>query len=126
MKHVCMSVSILTLILVFTIFSAHHTSNLVTRTSDLLDEAVEARRTGDLDTSLHLVQAASSHWKDHEEYFGAVLRHDEIDTVIGEFARLESYARSQDQDDFYSNCAALLSELEHIEQMEWPFFHNIL
>ncbi len=126
MKHVCMSVTILTLILVFSVFSAYHTSNLVAKTSDLLDEAVEVRRTGDLDTSFHLVQAASSHWKDHEKYFGAVLRHDEIDTVIGEFARLESCARSRDQDDFYSNCAVLLSVLEHIKQMEWPFFHNIL
>lgn len=126
MKHTVLSVSILILILAFCLLSASYTSNAVQKTSALLEEALEARREDDQAASIHLVQAASSHWKEHEAYFGTVLRHDEIDDVIGEFARLESYARSQDQDDFYSNCAALLSELEHIEQMEWPFFHNIL
>lgn len=126
MKHVCLGLSILALILALCLFTAHYTSDTVQRTSALLEEAVEARRAGDEAEALRLVRAASAHWKDHEAYFGTVLRHDEIDDVIGEFARLESYARSQDQDDFYSNCAALLSELEHIEQMEWPFFHNIL
>lgn len=126
MKHVCVSVGILILILVFCLFSANFTTDRVRETSALLESARDARRSGDELAALRLVQAASSNWKRHEAYFGTVLCHDEVDGIFGEFARLEAFARGQEQEEFYSSLAALLTKLEHIEQMEWPFAHNIL
>ena len=126
MKHICVSLGIFLLILAFCLFSANFTSDRVQETSAMLKAALDARRAGDELSSLRLVRTASAHWKKHEAYFGTVLRHAEIDDILGKFARLEAFARGEDQDEFYSTCAALLTQLEHIEQMEWPFAHNIL
>ena len=126
MKHICVSLGIFLLILAFCLFSANFTSDRVRETAAMLEAARDARRSGDEMAALRLVRTASAHWKKHEAYFGTVLRHAEIDDILGEFARLEAYARGGEQEDFYSSLEALLTQLEHIEQMEWPFAHNIL
>ena len=95
-------------------------------TMDLLEEAIDKKEHGHDHAVLDTIDKAEKSWTEQEVFFGTVLRHDEIDDVIEEFARLRSYAASEDQDDFLSNCKALIARLEHICSMEKPSFENIM
>jgi len=118
-------VCLLLLILAFSLFSAFHISGIVADTEILLAKALEQQQ-GDPIQSANLVRLASETWQKNETYFGMVLCHDEIDSILDEFARLDAYAASSDQDDFRSTCASLLASLQHIREMEWPLVCNIL
>ncbi len=126
MKHVCASLLILSLILALCLCSAFATSSAVAKTQALLEDALTEGRAGDFGAALESLRAASRFWESRQTYFGTVLRHDAVDSVMAEFVQLEVYAQLQDQDDFLSEGAALLTELDHITQMEWPLLHNIL
>ena len=81
---------------------------------------------GAYETAGQTVLAASDQWDRHEFYFGTMLRHDELDEVVGSFAALQTYAACQDGDEFLSMCAQLIKRLEHIRAMEQPLPANIL
>lgn len=122
MKFITVSLSLILLMLCLCIFASNQVIGAVDETKELLEKAI----TVDGQTSLSAVQAASKVWKSHETFFGTVLRHDEIDDVLSDFARLESYAISRDREEFLANCAALIAQLEHIKDMERPTFQNIM
>ena len=103
--------------------SACRVTKIIDDTSALLQAAM---RLPNKEGAAHLIRAASNKWNENAVFFGTMLRHDEIDNVIVEFARLESYAKTRDEDDFLSNCSALLAQLAHIKEMEWPLFQNIM
>ena len=71
------------------------------------------------------MQQASNLWDRHGSYFGTVLRHDEIDGVVGEFAKLKVTVEAGDPDEFMPTCAGLLATLRHIQEMEHLYFSNL-
>ena len=73
-----------------------------------------------------MIKKAGASWEQQQLFFGTVLRHDEIDDVTEEFTRLESYATTEDQDDFLSNCKALIARLKHVQEMEKLTLLNIM
>lgn len=126
MKYIYTSIACFLAVLLLCSYSSIRVIKHVEETTQYLEEAIAAERRGDKTESLQIVQKARKSWCSHELFFGTVLRHDEVDGVIEEFARLESYASTEDQDDFLSNCKALLARLKHIQEMEKPSFQNIM
>ena len=126
MKYLVASIVSISLMVSLCVLSSWLVIKAVDETTSLLEEAVAAEKSERKDDSLRIIREASQSWNRHQVFFGTVLRHDEIDEVIEEFARLESYATTQDQDDFLSNCCALVTRLEHIKSMEKPTFENIM
>lgn len=123
MKFIVICVLLFALLTGFCCISACRVSEVIDDTSALLRAAMGLRNK---EGAVYLIDAASHKWRENAVFFGTVLRHDEIDNVIVEFARLESYAKTKDEDDFFSNCSALIAQLEHIKEMEWPLFQNIM
>ena len=122
MKHVSISLVILSVLLIFCLLSSAYISKVVDHTSALLENAAEeAYRAQTVD----LVKEASSYWEQHQHSFCMLLRHDEVDEVVCEMALLQAYAIQEDWDDFDGNCASLLARLQHIKEMEKPSLHNI-
>lgn len=126
MKYCIISLLLLALILGLCLWSAGSVNQSVDQTSRLLEQAVALKHLGQDQAALDTVRAAADSWHRRDTFFGTVLRHDEIDGVIRDFAQLEAYAQTDDTDDFFSNCAALLAQLEHIRKMEWPYFENVM
>lgn len=126
MKYIIVSLLLLSIMFCLCLYSSAQVIRAVQETSELLEEAVAAEDNGEKEISLHMIRTARDTWREHETFFGTVLRHDEIDNVTEEFAKLESYASTEDQDDFRSHCAALLSRLAHIVEMEKTTFSNIM
>ena len=122
MKMIIASVLLLAILTILCIGSAIYVTNSVSQTASILEDALPQ----DTTTALSAVQAASARWDSCATIFGTVLRHDEIDSVAEDFARLENFARTKDWEEFLSTRAALLVKLHHIHEMELPSLKNIL
>lgn len=126
MKHTVIACSILLALFGFSLWSASTVQTRVTQTEALLQEAMEHQLQGNKAEAQTAIRSASAYWEKHEALFEILLRHNDVDCVMEEFARLCAYAATVDEDDFVSNCSALLATLRHIREMEWPLIHNIL
>lgn len=126
MKYIYISLICFFIMLALCSYSSVQVIKTVDETTQILKTAIDADQSGHKEETISIVKKASEAWKSHELFFGTVLRHDEVDEVVEEFARLESYAATEDQDDFLSNCRALIARLEHIQTMEKPTLQNIM
>lgn len=126
MRHIVFPTILLVLLLTFCMLSAWSVSTTIDQVDAYLNAAVRAHEREDSGMAARYIKLASDRWEQKQVLFGIVLKHDEMDQVTTEFARLHSYASSQDRDDFLSNCRALQSTLSHIREMEWPYPQNIL
>ena len=125
MRMIITSVLILALLSAACIGSALYVTNAVTQTASILEQAL---RTAEQDphSAQFAIQTAAKQWDSRATVFGTVLQHDEVDSVMEEFARLEYYAQTENKEEFLSTCAALLAKLNHIRDMEWPTLKNVL
>lgn len=125
-KQTVAAMLLLSLLLGLGFWAACYVEQTVTKTETLLEQAVEYQQTGQEVQARSTLTQAADHWQDKEEALEILLRHDDVETVLVEFARLQSYAATIDEDDFLSNCYGLLAVLKHIREMEWPTIQNIL
>ena len=126
MRYVIGSLALVATVVGFCLWSALYVTAAVEDTEQWLGAAYDAAHDENQTEALAAVERAAAIWKRHGDYFGTVLRHDEIDGVAGEFARLDVTVRAGDWDEFLPSCAALLETLRHIREMELPYFFNIL
>lgn len=73
-----------------------------------------------------LVKQAETFWESREWFFGTVMRHDDLEDIMQLYAILKAYALREDWDDYYGNCAAVLSRLRHISITERFRLQNIM
>lgn len=125
MRHIIIGVLILLAVTGFTVASAWYVSDAVEQTASELEAAYKSVQGEDLTAAHGHVRRAAALWDRHGAYFGTVLRHDEIDGVVGEFARLKVTVEAGDPDEFLPTCAALLATLRHIQEMEHLYFSNL-
>lgn len=125
MKHLILSTALLAVVIGFCLWSAGYVRNAVAETANHLQMAYEAADSDDFSRANDCVRAAVAVWDRHSGYFGTVLRHDEIDGVMEEFARLQVTVLAGDRDEFLPGCAALLETLDHVRDMELPVFGNL-
>lgn len=126
MKHLILALVILGLLLAFSAGSVIQVSDIANHTTTLLRQAQEQERAGRSQAARQTLSEAVHYWNSKETFLCIVLRHEQVDTVTETLAKLNAYANSEDQDDFYSTCAELLEELNHLSQMELPLPKNIL
>lgn len=125
MKHLLIGLSLVAAVTGFCLWSASYVRGAVEETARLLEAAYEAAEADQFSQARAAVQAAADTWDRYAGYFGTVLRHDEIDGVVEEFARLQVTVQAGDQDEFLPGCAALLETLDHVRDMELPVFANL-
>lgn len=125
MRHLIISLSLLALVTGFCVWSAGYVRSTVAETAAWLELAYQQADREDYSGAGASVQAAADNWNRHGGYYGTVLRHDEIDGVMEEFARLLVTIRAGDRDEFLPACAALMQTLDHVRDMELPIFANL-
>ena len=126
MKFIAISLAALIVLTALCAMGTRTLTNITEETISLLEEVQRWEELGNRSRSMELLKTASDHWSDCSRLCGALMKHEELDCVEQEFARLLSYAKSQDDDDFRSNCAALITKLNQIQDMELPLAENIL
>lgn len=126
MRHILFPLLLLLFVISFCLFSALYVANTIDQTELCLDTAIGAYKAHNQDLTEHYLAMASSVWNGRQLFLGIIMEHEDVDEISSSFARLQSYAHTEDHDDFLSNCAALGTTLSHIREMEWPYLQNIL
>ena len=126
MKHFLIAVLLISLMLAFCVWSASAITEAAQPVGKLLTAAQKAAREGSFDAAGKFAEMADAAWQENEVLFGILLRHDETDAVMRQFAALKEYASAKDGDDFSAACAELLRQVRHVQSMQLPTVENIL
>lgn len=126
MRHCIIALVILALSLSFCIVSSNAVRAACSETLQLLQKAQHKAYAEDFSAVQPILREAERQWKDHERFFGVVLRHDEADDVMKDFAALRQYAVTHDTDEYLATGASLMATIEHISSMSRASYHNIL
>ena len=126
MKHTLIACGILILVLAFCIFSMTFIRSSAAKTLDALTVSYECARKQDCSSAAAALSRAEQTWKKREDFFSAVLAHDEVDQVATDLAQLREYIRIRDMDDYLATAASLMETIRHMRQVELPFYYNIL
>ena len=125
MKQLTFCLLLLAFLLLFCIGAMTYVTDGILMTEQHLLTALEQYDRGRYLEAQTSVEAAAACWNRYESAFCMLLRHSEIDHAGEEFSKLLAYVSSDDQDDFRSSGASLLSDLAHIREMEQPTLSNI-
>lgn len=89
-----------------------------------LDDALAAFDAGDAETAAADAALAQAYWQEKSKFLSAVLSHEELDEIENAFTALDSYTKTQSDEEFRRSCAELLFRLRHITQRDVPFYYN--
>lgn len=125
MKRFLLSVVITSLILVVCVFALYKTviiSNELTQTLDQLSIALEQN---EKDQISDLVKQFELDWEKNEKTLMHFIHHDELDTITGIGARLDSLAKFEDYSELSAEIHRLRHLIEHVCKSQMPVFKNI-
>lgn len=94
--------------------------------SSEIEQSMNAAMADEYDKAFLSLQKAQSIFLDAEGYFGAVVKHSELDVAVLSFARLFAILQVRDQDSYFEECSYLKKLFEHIGDMESLSLRNIL
>ena len=122
MKHLLMSFLLLTILIGFSVWAVMRIGS-VTKTTAEMVTAILADAENDPESARMQIEQAISYWEKQSKLLCVILRHDQVDEVTEALAKLRA---SLEQDDFYTTCAEILSNLSHMSETEKPLLRNIL
>ena len=125
-KYLIFSVCLLALLLAAGLASAASLSHMTAQTQQSLIQARDAAATGDLSTAESAVSRAQAAWKRTEPLLNVLLNHEETDRIHFAFADLDACLQTRDPDALLLRCGELIALMEHLSQLEQPFFYNLL
>lgn len=97
-------------------------------TQELADHILESNaflETGDREESNAILQETYNLWLGHRNMLGALVRHNELDTIQNLFLRALQAMDNRDDNEFYLQTRELHGMLLHIPEMERPSIGNI-
>ncbi|MCX7615171.1 MAG: DUF4363 family protein [Clostridiales bacterium] len=126
MKRVPAAITVLLLLFIMTWINCTLVTNLDKKISSEIEVSKKAVIAHDYDKAYTSLQKAQSIYLDYEGYFGAVVKHSELDTAVLSFARLFSILEVQDKNTFCEESSYLIKLFEHIGDMECLSLRNVL
>lgn len=124
MKYFYIGGGILVVLLAVSLLLSLAVADRATATAELLTQA--AGHMDDFPAAQEAGMKAAQLWESHTEFLSTLIAHDELDEIAEGFRRLTAYAKEENRDEFRSQCQVLIFRLEHIAQMDLPFYYNFL
>ena len=125
MKYALTALLILALVLGLCLLSLSLLERTTEQVAEALKLAQEAAAQADFPTALLHVQHAQQQWKKTEGLYGVLLNHSETDEITFLFSALNVCAGQPVAEELQYRCAELIAMLEHIAEMEKPYYYNI-
>lgn len=72
------------------------------------------------------IDAAYKKWNSAQSLLGSLLLHDELDSISRLFERVYTAQKIDAQDDYLLDRAELITQLQHLPQLENPSLKNLL
>lgn len=125
MKRSIFALVLLPLLLALCFIPASIVSKHCTKTKELVEQAIVASDRQDFPQMLQYSEEAKKYWKSHDNILTAILRHDDSGDVGIGLAKMVSFARMQDEEEFRAACVEVIEHLSHIQEQELPLLENI-
>ncbi len=125
MKRSIFAVILLPLILALCLIPASVVNKHCKATKKWVEKAVSVAEQGDFVQMLQCSKEAENYWTNHDKILTAILRHDDSGNVEIGLAKMVSFAKMQDEEEFLAVCAEVLEHLKHIQEQELPLLKNI-
>ena len=126
MKYLVVSLFLIAVLTVGCIFSAVYVSNVVSETERMLKQAYDSITENRYPPCQSAIDMALNHWKKHDQTMVLLIHQDELGRVKEELSGLQATLMAGDEDDFLDSCARLISNLQHLGNMQWPCVRNFL
>ena len=126
MKHIFIAVLLLSLVLALCLGALSLLENTTRQVSESVQQAQQAARQENYDIALLHVLHAQAQWRKTEGLYGVLLNHSETDEITFLFSVLVICAEQPVKEEFNYRCSELIAMLEHIAEMERPYYYNIL
>ena len=107
MRYLYWGIAILALCLILCVVCTALLGVYTQEVTAVLERARDAASAGDFDAAARLAVRAQCIWESHRGFFGMTLRH-------------------HIQEEFEPVCADLIEQIQHLYEMEMPYFYNIL
>ena len=126
MKYLYIGCGILAVLLAVCIFCGIFSARGIQESIDPLKAAVSLHDEGDFNAAVKKAAQAKRAWDRHAGFLSSIFSHEELDEIAVAFSDRQSYAATQTQEEFRCRCEELLLRLEHITEMDIPFYYNFL
>jgi len=126
LKYALTAILILLLVLTLCLWSLSHLDSTTQQVAQTLHQAQEAAHRDDYSAALSHVNDAQAQWHEMEGLYGILLNHSETDEITFLFSALTICAEQPVKEEFQYRCSELIAMLEHIAEMEKPYYYNIL
>jgi len=126
MKYLYFGIGLLIFCLVICTTSVLALKTRTDHTISILEQASDAASDKDYDDANDFVLEASEYWQSHRSFFGMILSNHEADEVSTDFQSLAEYTSDSTEEEFFSNCAKLITRIDNISEKEMPYLYNII
>lgn len=91
-----------------------------------LNQAVEACDQENLPRAMERAEQAERLWQSRSGFLCSLLDHAETDEIQWGFSDIHSYASVDDIGEVRVHCAKVRSMVQHLKEMELPYYFNLL
>jgi len=126
LKHILIAFTILCVVLAFCLGTLTLLEDTTQQVALTLHTAQQAALQEDYEAALSHVLHAQQQWRKTEGLYGVLLNHAETDEITFLFSALVICAEQPVKEEFSYRCSELIAMLEHIAEMEKPYYYNIL
>lgn len=123
MNYFALGAGILAVILILALCT---TLLLHNQTEDIASLLEQAMQEPDRTQAVALAVQAKNNWENRYGLIATFIDHNELDEISTGFAEMDSWARLDDEDEFYCVCNRLANQVRHIYQAELPTYYNIM
>ena len=125
MKYALIALLILSLVLGMCLLCLNLLEDTTEQVTETLKLALDAAARKDFPVALFHVQHAQEQWEKTEGLYGVLLNHSETDEITFLLSALMVCAEQPVAEELQYRCAELIAMLEHIAEMEKPYYYNI-
>jgi len=126
MKHLSIGIGLLAVLLAGSLLTLWYTVQYLDDTEQPLRDLIPYLDTGNYSDMLPLIEESQRCWESHRGYFCSLFSHTELEDVEQTFAALKAYAEQEELAELRDAHTRLLAMLEHLRNMDKPYYYNIL
>lgn len=126
MKRLWISLAILTVIFVATVWNVSYLGRFTTEIADILSQAQEKADSGDWDSAEALTKQAETRWESRQAYLYTTLLHSDTNEIYMGFHEVLEFIGKREDGEYAASNARLISKLSLIHKMDQLSLENIL
>ena len=126
MKLYLLCAFIFVLLLTICFISVFTVKNITKETEDYIQQVIILYQGEQITEGYRQIKQTEAYWKKHNNSLGMLLYHSEIDEITTELAMLNAYAQMNNTKEICCSCTEILTLLEQIREMEYPYLKNII